>query len=85
MDYDNNASNLARRSDQWPFLKRNVPALFVHTGLHLDYHTTNDRPERIDYGKVERIARLVYQTSWDLAQQDSRPSMAKPRQIPPPR
>lgn len=85
MDYDNNASNLPRRSDQWPFLQRNVPALFVHTGLHPDYHTTNDRPERIDYAKVERIARLVYQASWDLAQSDSRPRIVKPRQIPPSR
>ena len=82
MDYDNNASNLPRRSDQWPFLQRGVPAVFVHTGLHPDYHTTNDRPERIDYGKVERIARLVYQASWDLAQSETRPRMAKPRQIP---
>ena len=85
MDYDNNASNLPRRSDQWPFLQRGVPAVFVHTGLHPDYHTTNDRPERIDYGKVERIARLVYQASWDLAQSEARPRMAKPRQIPAPR
>ncbi len=82
MDYDNNASNLPRRSDQWPFLQRGVPAVFVHTGLHPDYHTTNDRPEHIDYGKVERIARLVYQASWDLAQGEARPRMAKPRQIP---
>jgi hypothetical protein len=84
MDYDNNASNLLRRSDQWPFLQRGVPAVFLHTGLHPDYHTTLDRPERIDYAKVERIARLVYQASWDLAQSDSRPTMPKPRKIPPP-
>jgi len=25
--YDNNSSNLVRRSDQWPFLQRGVPAL----------------------------------------------------------
>jgi Zn-dependent M28 family amino/carboxypeptidase len=83
-DYDNNASNLLRRSDQWPFLQRHVPAVFFHTGLHPDYHTTSDRPEKIDYAKVERIARLVYQTSWDLAQSDSRPTMPKQREIPPP-
>ncbi len=85
MDYDNNASNLPRRSDQWPFLKRGVPALFVHSGLHPDYHTVNDRPERIDYGKVERIARLVYQASWDLAQSEARPKLDTPRRVPVPR
>jgi hypothetical protein len=81
-DYDNNASNLLRRSDQWPFLQRRVPAVFIHTGLHPDYHTIFDRPERIDYSKVERIARLVYQTSWDLAQSNSRPAVPQVRQIP---
>jgi hypothetical protein len=84
MDYDNNASNLLRRSDQWPFLQRHVPAVFFHTGLHPDYHTAFDRPEKIDYGKVERIARLVYQTSWDLAQSGTRPKMPEQRTIPPP-
>jgi hypothetical protein len=83
-DYDNNASNLLRRSDQWPFLQRGVPAVFIHTGLHPDYHTAFDRPEKIDYAKAERIARLVYQTSWDLAQADSRPKMLESREIPPP-
>ena len=74
--YDNNASNLLRRSDHWPFLQRGVPALWFHTGLHPDYHTVYDRPEKVNYEKMERIARLVYQASWDLAQQDGRPRMA---------
>ena len=42
--YDDNASDLLRRSDQWPFLYLGVPAMFVHTGLHPDYHTERDRP-----------------------------------------
>jgi Zn-dependent M28 family amino/carboxypeptidase len=72
---DNNASNLLRRSDQWPFLQKGVPAMFVHTGLHPDYHTPNDRPEKINYAKMERIVRLVHQASWDLAQADGRPKL----------
>jgi hypothetical protein len=67
MDLDNNASNLLRRSDQWPFLQRGVPALWFHTGLHPDYHTANDRAEKINYDKMETIARLVHQVSWNLA------------------
>jgi hypothetical protein len=82
MDYDNNRSNLVRRSDQWPFLQHHVPAVFFHTGLHPDYHTTQDRPERIEYGKMERITKLVYQTSWDLAASDKRPKMPVKREIP---
>ncbi len=82
--YDNNASNLLRRSDHWPFLNNGVPAIWFHTGLHPDYHTINDRPERIDYAKAERIARLVHQMSWDLAQQPSRPEFLKKRPVPEP-
>ena len=73
MRYDNNSSNLLRRSDQWPFLQNGVPALWFHTGLHPDYHTQYDRPEKINYEKMERIARLVHQASWVLANQDGRP------------
>jgi len=73
MRYDNNRSNLLRRSDQWPFLQNGVPALWFHTGLHPDYHTQYDRPERINYEKMEKIARLVHQASWVLANQDARP------------
>lgn len=71
--YDNNSSNLVRRSDQWPFLQRGVPALGFMTGLHPDYHTQYDRPEKINYAKMEKIARLIHQASWDLANGDSRP------------
>jgi hypothetical protein len=70
--YDNNRSNLLRRSDQWPFLQNGVPALWFHTGLHPDYHTQYDRPEKINYEKMETIARLVHQTSWVLANHEGR-------------
>jgi hypothetical protein len=73
--YDNNTSNLMRRSDHWPFLQKGVPALWFHTGLHPDYHTVNDRPERINYEKMEKIARMVHQMSWDLANADGRPRL----------
>jgi hypothetical protein len=71
--YDNNASELLRRSDHWPFLQHRVPALFFHTGLHPDYHTQYDRPEKVNYDKMEKIARLVHQASWDLAERADRP------------
>lgn len=76
--YDNSVSNLLRRSDHWPFLQRRVPAVWFFTGLHPDYHTVDDDPERIDYEKLEKVVRLVYQVSWDLAQQARRPTMKTP-------
>jgi len=79
--YDNNSSNLLRRSDQWPFLQRGVPAMGFITGLHPDYHTQYDRPEKINYVKMEKIARLVHQVSWDIANADARPKAPVARTI----
>lgn len=75
MRYDNNESNLMRRSDHWPFLQSGVPALWFHTGLHPDYHTQRDDADRINYEKMTRIVRLVHQVSWDLANADGRPAL----------
>ncbi|MDA1092858.1 MAG: M28 family peptidase [Acidobacteria bacterium] len=76
--YDDNASNLLRRSDQWPFLHEGVPALFIHTGLHPDYHTERDRPETLNYQKMARVVQLVHALSWNLAQSQSRPTFVSP-------
>jgi hypothetical protein len=79
--YDNNSSNLLRRSDQWPFLQRGVPAMGFITGLHPDYHTQYDRPEKINYVKMEKITRLVHQVSWDIANADAKPKPPSTRSI----
>jgi hypothetical protein len=49
--------------------------VWFHTGLHPDYHTPYDDAESIEYEKMTRIVRLVHQTSWDLANADSRPAI----------
>jgi hypothetical protein len=79
--YDNNVSNLVRRSDQWPFLQRGVPALGFMTGLHPDYHTQYDRPEKINYAKMAKVARLIHQASWDIANADARPKPSTSRTV----
>jgi hypothetical protein len=73
--YDNNVSQLMRRSDHWPFLNNGVPAVWVFTGLHPDYHMPTDDADRINYPKMEKVGRLVYQASWDLANAASRPTL----------
>ena len=66
-DYDIGAQDLLHRSDQWPFLSHGIPAVFLTTGLHPDYHTPQDEPARIDFGKLERVARLAARTAWLVA------------------
>jgi hypothetical protein len=73
--YDNNVSQLMRRSDHWPFIQHGIPGIWIFTGLHPDYHTVNDDAERINYVKMEKILKLTYQMSWDLAQADGRPKL----------
>lgn len=73
--YDNVSSNHLRRSDHWPFLQNDVPAVWFHTGLHPDYHTPDDDPDRIEYEKLTRIVRLVHATAWRVADGDEPPSI----------
>ena len=50
----------------------------MHTGLHPDYHTERDTPEKIRYDKMARIVRMVHQLSWDLAGDPGRPAYVRP-------
>src|SRR5213596_3496791 len=49
-----------RRSDHWPFIQCGILGIWGFTGLRPDYHTTNDRPERINYIKMEKAARHLF-------------------------
>jgi hypothetical protein len=58
--YDDTPEDLLRRSDQWPFLQKGIPSLFIHTGEHPDYHQPGDTADKINYPKMEKIVRLVF-------------------------
>ncbi len=66
-DYDNGAQDLLKRSDNWPFVSHGIPALFLTTGLHPEYHTPEDDTARIDFGKLARVARLAARAAWIVA------------------
>jgi hypothetical protein len=76
--YDFAAEDLMRRSDQWSFLKKGIPAIFFFGGLHPDYHTPRDTPEKINYPKLEKVTRLVYLTAFQVANAPERPHLVKP-------
>lgn len=48
------------RSDHYNFAKKGIPAAFLFSGEHADYHQPTDDPEKIDYDKVHRVVRLVF-------------------------
>ena len=66
-DYDRDSQGLLHRSDNWPFLEHGIPAVFLTTGLHPDYHTPDDDTERIDFAKLERITELAGRAAWIAA------------------
>jgi hypothetical protein len=76
--YDDTPENLIRRSDQWPFLQKRIPSLFVHTGEHPDYHRPSDTADKINYPKMEKIVKLVYRAVEALANAPGRPVFRVP-------
>jgi hypothetical protein len=58
------ALNVFFRSDQFPFVLKDVPAMWWFTGFHPDYHHTTDTAEKINYAKMAKILRLAYLTAF---------------------
>jgi Zn-dependent M28 family amino/carboxypeptidase len=75
--YDNNESGLLRRSDQWPFINNDVPAVWFFTGLHPDYHRPSDDANKINYEKMTRVVKLLHAVSWNLANVNGRPAIER--------
>lgn len=61
------ALNVFFRSDQFPFVLKDIPALWFNTGFHPDYHHTTDTADRINYPKMTHILQLTYLAAWSLA------------------
>ena len=40
-----------------------MPVIFFTTGLHRDYHYVTDEIDRIEFGKMARIAELIHATA----------------------
>ncbi len=61
------------RSDHYNFAKYGVPIAFFFTGFHPDYHRSSDTVEKIDFGKLRRVATYVYDIGFELAMAEGRP------------
>ncbi|HEY6248993.1 MAG TPA: M28 family peptidase [Candidatus Angelobacter sp.] len=71
--YYNDPSNPERiyfRSDHWNYAKHGIPVIFYFDGTHVDYHKPTDTIDKIDFDKMTRVARLVFETGWRLANLD---------------
>ena len=66
------------RSDHYNYAKKGVPIIFYFDGVHEDYHRASDHVEKIDFAKMEKVTRTVYQTLWELAERPQRVRVDKP-------
>ena len=66
------------RSDHWNYAKHGVPIIFFFDGVSVDYHQPTDTVDKIDFTKMTRVARLVYEIAWRVANLDHRLSIDKP-------
>jgi hypothetical protein len=55
------------RSDQYPFLQRDIPAIWWFTGFHPDYHQVSDTADKINYTKMTKILKLAYVSGFEFA------------------
>ena len=61
-------------SDHWPFFKRNIPYLMLHTGDHSDYHRPSDDPDKINYDGLQQLSRLMFELTIERAAADELPT-----------
>lgn len=75
---DNDPNRYYYRSDHYNFAKNGIPVIFYFNGTHPDYHKVTDDIDKIHFGKIEKIARLVFHTAWELANRPGRIVVDKP-------
>ena len=74
------------RSDHFNYAMNGIPISFWFDGVHEDYHKPGDEPQKIDYNKMERVARTILITLWNLTELKERPKVDKelPPELKPP-
>ncbi len=69
------------RSDHFHYAQNGIPIAFWFDGEHEDYHRPSDTADKIDYQKMEKVARTIFLTMWELTELKERPKVDK--QLPP--
>jgi Zn-dependent M28 family amino/carboxypeptidase len=66
-DDDKDPNMFYYRSDHYNFAKNGIPVAFFFNGTHEDYHKESDEVSKINFSLMQKRARLVFYTAWDLA------------------
>jgi hypothetical protein len=61
------------RSDQFHFMRKEIPSLFFFTGVHECYHRPCDDVSFVSHDKIARVARLLTHSTLEIANRQERP------------
>jgi Zn-dependent M28 family amino/carboxypeptidase len=62
------------RSDQYPYIRYGIPAVWFFSGTTEDYHTEGDIEAKVDYAKMEKVCQLVTLVALDIG---NKPALLK--------
>jgi hypothetical protein len=72
LNSDKDPNRYFYRSDHYNFAQNGVPVIFYFNGEHEDYHEPTDTPEKINYALLEKRTKLIFATTWYLANSEKR-------------
>ena len=72
-DDANNELQVYQRSDHYNYARHGVPVAFFTTGLHDQYHEVTDEASLIDFDKLARVARLMFDVGRAVGNSATRP------------
>lgn len=59
-------------SDHRNFYEKGIPVALFTSGVHRDYHTVRDTPDKLDYGQMEQLVEYVFAMTEVIANRDGR-------------
>ncbi len=66
------------RSDHYNYAKKGIPICFWFDGVHEDYHQVSDEISKIDFVNMSKVARTVFLTAVNVANEKERPPVNIP-------
>jgi hypothetical protein len=80
-DDPNDPEQFFYRSDHFNYARKGIPIIFYMDGNHADYHQVTDSIEKINFEQMEKVARTIMATGWELANRATRPTVDKPLKL----
>jgi Zn-dependent M28 family amino/carboxypeptidase len=72
-DDPNHPEHIYERSDHFNYARKGIPIVFFTTGLHADYHEVSDEAAKIDYEKMARVEKLMFDVGVAVGSSGRRP------------